>query len=478
MSLKQKAIKGVIWTILEAWGRRIFSYVVFFTLARILAPEDFGLIALATTVISFANIFVNQGFTKALVQRSELEAEHLDTAFWTNLSLGIIFALITFGSSTAIANIYEQPKLRSIICWLSLTFIIGAFRQVQEAVLTRKLRFKALAIRSISVSFFGGLVGIVAAFSGLGVWSLVIQQLLGETLGVAVLWKASDWTPRFKFSLYHLKELFNFGINLVGISLVNFVTVNADNLLIGYFLGATALGYYALAYKIYDLIVRLLAGTTQTIAFPILSKKQEDTEFVRNAFYNVVEFTSILALPVCVTIILLSPQIITVFLGEEWLPILRTMQILTLLSVYQCLFYFKQIVVISLGKPSWILYKKALEATIDTVLFYFVVRQGIAFVATAYAIRCLLFSPIIIIMMQKLINLNINIYFKKCTKSLIGCFSIVCCLLISQYYIPDSTNLKLELMISCLFSTVAYIMTMFFVAPEYFVRLKGYYRLL
>ena len=166
-----------MWTVLESWGRRIFSYVVFFTLARLLLPEDFGLIALATTFISFASIFATQGFTTALVQRSELEPEHLDTAFWSNLSLGVLFTLITVGSSGFIAKIYHQPKLKLVICWLSLIFIINAFKQVQEAVLTRQLCFKVLAIRSLVVSFIGGIAGIIAAFSGLGVWSLIVHNL-------------------------------------------------------------------------------------------------------------------------------------------------------------------------------------------------------------------------------------------------------------------------------------------------------------
>lgn len=466
MTLKQKAIKGVMWNVLESWCRRIFSYVVFFTLARLLLPEDFGLIALATTFISFASIFVNQGFTTALVQRSELELAHLDTAFWTNLSLGIVFTLATVGFSGFIAEAYQQPKLSSVICWLSLVFLINAFKQVQEAVLTRKLCFKLLAIRSLVVSCIGGIAGIIAAFSGLGVWSLVVQQLLGETLGVIVLWQASDWRPGLKFSLKHLNELFSFGINLVGISLLNFVTSNSDNLLIGYFLGPVALGYYTLAYKVYQLILQLLTSIADKVAMPIFSRIQENLELLRSAFYRVIQLTSLLAFPLCIGTVILAPEIIAVMFGENWLPSVPVMQILGIVGVLHCVFQFKVTVITALGKPSWVMWSSALNAFADFLLFAFVVRWGIVAVALAYALRTYLLSPIRLWMIYKLAHINIKTYLSQYIAPFLGSLAMITSIFAIKYFLSSLIGLRATLIISILSAMFTYGLVIALIAPQ------------
>jgi PST family polysaccharide transporter len=477
MNLKKQAVKGVIWSVLESWGRRIFTYIVFFLLARLLKPEDFGLIALATTFVSFANIFVNQGFTTALIQREKLDPEHLDTAFWTNLALGFVFTLVSIVAAGLIVDLYKQSQLKLVIAWLSLSFLINAFKQVQEAILTRQFCFKVLAIRSFTVTFVGGIAGIVAAVLGLEVWSLVIQQLVGETLGVIVLWQASDWRPRFKFSIKHWQELFSFGINLVGISLLSFITTNSDNLLIGYFLGSVELGYYTLGYKIYQLILQLLSSITEKVALPIFSRMQTEMELLRNSVYRVTQLTSLFAFPVCFGVIVLAPELVPVVFGEKWLPSIPIMQILGFVGVLHCVFQFKVTLITAMGKPWWIMWSSCLNAITDFIFFAVAVHWGIVAVAAAYAIRTYCFSPIRLWMLYQLTGIKLRKYFCQYTAPLLSSLGMIITVIGTKYLLQDWLSITSILVVSTAIAVITYVTIIFLVAPQLFKQTKDLLKL-
>ncbi|MCY7278519.1 MAG: oligosaccharide flippase family protein, partial [Phormidesmis sp. CAN_BIN44] len=189
MTLQQKAVKGIAWSFIQSYGNQVITLVVFLLLARLLTPEVFGLIALANIFINFIQIFLDQGLGEAIVQRKELEPEHLDTAFWTNVASGAILMSIGLLSADLVAQFFHEPKLSSVIRWLSLSLIIGSLNVVQRALLRRNLAFKTLAIRTLIASLVAAVVGIIMAFQGLGVWSLVGMTLTERIIGTAILWK-------------------------------------------------------------------------------------------------------------------------------------------------------------------------------------------------------------------------------------------------------------------------------------------------
>ena len=211
MSIKQKAIQGIIWSAIQGWGSQAISLIVFFLLARLLSPEDFGLVALANVFITFMQIFLDQGFAQALIQSKELEPEHLDTAFWTNIITAIVLSLIGITYADFIAIFFKHRELTPVIQVLCILFLINAFSSVQQSLLQREFNFKAIAIRHLFGMIISGIVGVVMALNNLGVWSLVGQKVVYELVGSCVLWTASNWRPKFRFSLTHFGELFNFG---------------------------------------------------------------------------------------------------------------------------------------------------------------------------------------------------------------------------------------------------------------------------
>jgi len=245
MSIGRKAVKGALWSVIQKLGNQIISLVVFFLLARLLGPKTFGLVAFADVFVVFMKVFTDQGFAQATVQRQELEQEHLDTAFWTNLGITAGLTLVGIAGASVVADQFNQPAIAPVICWLSLGFLLSAFNSVQEAIFTRRMAFKALALRSMVAQLIGGIVGIAMAFGGFSVWSIVGQRLANEGVKSIVLWWMSDWQPGLKVSWRHFRELFAFGVNILGFNILGFFNRRSDDFLIGYFLGPVALGYYA-----------------------------------------------------------------------------------------------------------------------------------------------------------------------------------------------------------------------------------------
>ena len=241
--LRHRAIKGVKWTLIQSLAAQLSTFVIFLVLARLLTPEDFGVVALAHVSVSVFKLFVGQGLSAAIVQRSEVEPEHLDTVFWLNAALGLVAVLIVVGLAGWFAEIYEQQDIEAIMLWLSIGLLFTALSPVQESILRRRLNFRSLALRTMVGEPVGGAVGITMAVMGFGFWSLVARELVASSVRLLILWFSSDWRPQFRVSLRHLKDLLGFGLNMLGANVLSFANKQLDNFLVGYFLGVAALGY-------------------------------------------------------------------------------------------------------------------------------------------------------------------------------------------------------------------------------------------
>ena len=468
MSLKQKAIKGVIWSAIENWGRQAISFGVFFLLARLLGPETFGLVALASIFLAFVQVFLDQGLSQAIIQRHELEEEHLDTAFWTNLSLSVPLTIVSIACAGLVANFYNEPQLTPIIRCLSLSFILASLSSVQNAILQRKLAFKVLAIRSVVAMLIGGIVGVTMAFMGFGVWSLVGQQLVSSLTQVLVLWWVSDWRPGFKISKKHFKELFSFGINVLGINLLNFFNRRSDDFLIGYFLGAVALGYYSIAYRLLLIMTQLLTSITSKVAMPTFSRLQQDLPRLRRAFYTATQFTSLVSFPAFLGMSALAPELVRSLFGEQWLSSIKLMQILAFIGILHSVYYFNGNIIMAMGKPSWKLVLNSLNAVTNIIGFYVAVRWGIVAVAASYVIRGYILSPLPLLAIRKLTNIDLKIYFGQFIPPVIASMGMVATIFLTKYLLSDYLNLYSLLAVCILVGCLVYVMIIALIARQLF----------
>ncbi|WP_392531334.1 lipopolysaccharide biosynthesis protein [Nostoc sp. C117] len=467
-NLRKQAVKGVFWSALDSWGRQIISLGVFLILARLLGPETFGIVALSTIFLNFLQVFLDQGLSQAIVQREDLEKEHLDTAFWTNLGVSGLAAILSIACAGLIAELFKEPQITPIIRYLSLGFIISAFSSVQEAIFQRKLAFKSLAIRSLIAVIIGGIVGVTMAFMGFGVWSLVGQQLTNSLIQVLVLWWVSDWRPGLRFSPKHFKELFAFGVNVMGINLFNFLSRRSDDFLIGYYLGSIALGYYTVAYRLLLILTQLLTSVIVKVSLPAFSRLQSEPERLRNALYKGIQLTSLITFPGFMATVILAPEIVTVVFGQKWTPSIPVMQVLNLIGILYAYFYFNGSVIMAVGKPSWKLALDFLQAVSNVVAFALSVQWGIVAVAAAYVIRGYLMVPLNIWVLWKLIRIDVSTYLAQGIVPLIGTTIMLAAIFSVKYLLSNFISSYAILAISIIVGIVVYCVAILLIAPKLF----------
>lgn len=427
-SLKQKAMAGVAWSFVEKWGQQGITFVVFLILSRLLTPETFGLVASATVFTAFVQILLDQGLLEAVVQRDTLDKEHLDTAFWAALMMGGVLTIIGVAGADLVARFFSEPELTLVVQALSLNFTIKGLSSTQQAILQRDLKFKALSIRTLAGIATGGIVGVVMAFSGYGVWSLVAMTLTQHGVSTLLLWILSDWRPSLTFSRQHYVELMSFGINVLGSRFLSYFNRRSDNLIIGFYLGSTLLGYYTVAYRLLPMTILLVVGITSSIAFPVFSRIQDDPERLRHAFYKATRLTALVAFPACLGLSVLAPELVVALFGEQWEPSGPVLRVLALIGIVHSLQLFQGSLVRALGKPQWQFWTMLASAVLNVIGFLIAVRWGITAVAVAYVIRGYLLSPLLLLLVRRLIDLDLKKYVAQLIPSLIS--ALLMCLVI------------------------------------------------
>lgn len=386
--------RATFWSGLERTVNRLATLAIFIMLGRLLAPEHFGLAALAGAFTSLVEIFVDQGFSKALVQRRSLSRAALDTAFWTAAATGVGLTAAGVLAAPLVAQVLGEQTLVGVIRWLSAGFLFTALSTTQQALLQRAFAFRTLAVRRLSATVVGGVVGIALAAQGAGVWALVGQTLARALVGTVVLWAAASWRPGLAVSRGEFAELFRFGVNVVGIEFLNFFTRQGDSLLIGTVLGPVALGYYTVATRVLSVMIEVLVGTINQVVTPTFSRLQDDPAATRRAFYGAIRLCQAVALPAFVGVAVLAPELLTVAFGPRWAPSAPVLQALALLGGIQSSTYFDRGVLFAAGRPH-IELRLTLAATIgNLVAFALAMPWGIVGIAVALLVRSLVFWPI------------------------------------------------------------------------------------
>ncbi|MEA5465668.1 MOP flippase family protein [Leptothoe sp. PORK10 BA2] len=467
MSLRQKAIRGAKWSALEKWGAQLVSITIFLLLARLLGAEAFGLVALANVFMYFMQIFLDQGFAQAIIQKDELEPEHLDTAFWTSVLMGLVFLLAVFSGAGVVANFYSEPELAPIIRWMSISFLFAGLSSVQSAILQRNMQFKIFAARSLVATVACGIAGLGSALMGLGIWSLVIKEIVFGFTGAVMLWSSSAWRPRLRFSPKHFKELFSYGINIIGLNFLSFFNLRSDDMLIGYFLGPVALGYYSVAYRLLLIMIKLLTTVTTQVALPTFSRMQEDPERMRKTFYKVTQYTSLVSFPAFIGMAILAPELIQALFGAEWMPSVPVMRILAFSGILQSVYQFNGTILLSIGKPSWNLGLQCLSMLCNITVFVFLVHWGIVAVAIGLVIGGYVFSPIPLLLIKKIIHINLGRYLLQFLPPLISSAVMAIGLFVMRYTVEDwLLSDTLILVMGVVLGSLVYVFALASVSPK------------
>lgn len=349
-SLKEKTIAGMLWSSVGRIGTMLINFLSNLVLARLLMPDDFGCIAMLYVFIAVSAIFVNGGLGSALIQRKD--PTHLDytTVFYWNLVFSLVFYALLFFSSPLIANFYAMPQLSAVLRVQSLTLLIQAFAIVPATQLQKQLRFKELSVRNLIASSLGTVIGIVMAFCGLGVWSLVASAIVSSIASVLLLWRMSDWRPTWEFSFASLKSLFSFGGLMLLSSLVETIYTNIQRLIIGKVFTAADLGYYNQAKKLEEVPTTTLSTIVNEVSFPIFAQLQDDRERLNAALRKNIKAVTYLNFPLMLLLIVVAHPVITLLYTAKWEAAVPYFQILCLTGAIYTLNTLNTNIIKSLGK--------------------------------------------------------------------------------------------------------------------------------
>ena len=384
MTLKTKTIRGIKWTGIARGSQQTLQIVIIIVLARLLLPEDFGIIAMAMVFTGLIAIFNDFGIGIAIIQKQNLTDEELSSIFWFSICIGLLATLFTIAVSPLIAAFYKKDILIPLIALMSLGFFFTACSTVQQSLLMKEMNFKKLALIEILSALIGGMVAIYLAYKGYGVWSLAWQTLTTSFITTGLLWMGRKWTPLFRVNYNGIRTILRFSLHLLGFRILDYFSSNVDYLMIGRFLGAEALGYYTLAYRLMINPLQNISKVVSRVLFPAFSEIQEDNERFRSAYLRSTKFIAIVTLPIMFGLFAVANEFILTFFGAKWAPAIFIIKVLCIVGIFQSTASTVGQIYLAKGKTDWMLLWSVLVICVIIGAIWIGIRWDIKGVAIAY----------------------------------------------------------------------------------------------
>lgn len=393
-TMGRQAARGVVWITFQALVVRLSGVVIFLVLARLLLPVEFGLLAAAQVFVALSRALAEAGLSRTLVQKPTLRAAHLDSAFLVSAIIGAVLALLMAASAPLVADLYNLPRLTPVLLALSVVPLLVGMSNVPDAILSRQLMFRALAVRGMYSVVSAGAVGIALAFLGAGAWALVAQVVTQAVVAFVVLWVSAGWKPGREWEGPAIRELLGFGSHVVGISLLNFFNRRAGELLIGVVLGPIALGLYAVAMRVLTLSLDLLINSVNKIAWPVFSRVADQPERLRRAYLRSVAITTLCAFPGFTILGLFGNPLTPLLFGQQWTHAGPLMTALAFIGPVQSIALFNNGMLLATGYSRRALAWTAMLAVANFLAFAGSVAFGVLVVGIAYVAVNWLLLPV------------------------------------------------------------------------------------
>lgn len=333
-NLREKTAKGVGWGFIESFAGTGIIALVNIVLARLLSPADFGIIGMTTIFITLSTSLVDSGFTGALTRKKSVSKDDLNSVFYFNLLISTLLYFILFFSAPAIAGFFREPLLVPVIRFLSLSLFVTALSIVQKITLVRKLDFKTQALASTISSLISGIISIILAVKGYGLWSLVALQLSRLTFQTVALWIFSGWIPSLSFSWRSFRESFSFGSKLLLTSVISVIWTEIYSIIIGKIYNSSTLGQYNRAEKFKNLVTSNVSIVMQKVSYPVLSSIMDQSERQTRAYRKVVKTTVLISFTAVMGLAAVSEAFILTLVGDQWIPAIGYLRILAFSGLF------------------------------------------------------------------------------------------------------------------------------------------------
>ena len=401
--LAHRAVSGVRWGLVSTSSQQILRVVFTVAVARMIGPSDFGIAATAAIYVGVTALFIDSGFGAALVQKSEIDDDDVGSVFWINMFVGAAMVVVTLVSAPWIADYFHTPELTAVLRVSSILVVINAFDVVPTAILNRALAWRPMAISQTVGVLIGGVASVVAAAMGAGYWAVVIQAIVIGVVDTGIL-IAYTGAPPMKASLRRIRELWSFTWGLMGSRSLRYFSENIDNVLVGRYLGTADLAFYALAYRLLKLPVRLIGQVVNQVALPAFSRMQDDLKRLRHWFLTASRTMATGSYGPVVLGVLLMPDLIPLLFGREWEPAVLPTQLLALVSMRQMVMMLIGPLFQAVGKTHQLFYWTIVAVAANVTGIVIGLQWGIVGVAAGVTISMYVLAPLQIAVAARLIG--------------------------------------------------------------------------
>lgn len=384
--LKDKAISGVKWNAIGRFSTQGVNFVIGLILARLLSPSDYGVVGMVGIFFAIAQTFIDSGFGSALIRKNDCDEKDYSTAFYFNIIVGAICCLILIAISSFIADFFDTPILKSLIKVMSLNMLINSFGIVQSAKLTAAVDFKSQAKISLITAVISGLSGVLMAYNGLGVWSLVLQNLIAAVVRVICLFYATKWRPEILFSKESFKYLFGFGSKILTASLLHTIYMNLTTLLIGKFYSPKDLGFYSRGEHLANFPSTSITGILQGVTYPVLAKMQDNDERLITSYRKLISMTSMVIFFGMFLLAAIAKPLIVTLLTDKWLDAVIYLQVFCFAYMFDHICSLNLNILYVKGYSNLVLRLEVIKKTISIAMLVAAIPFGVLAICISRAL--------------------------------------------------------------------------------------------
>lgn len=427
-NLKQKTKKGLYWSAASNFANQGMRFVFGLILARMLSPDAYGVIGMLTVFLCVVQVFIDCGFSQALIAKQDRTQKDFSTEFFFNIGVGLIGYCLLFISAPFIAEFYNMPLLTSVLRVVGLGVIINSLCVVQSAQFAIRLDFKTPAKLAVITNMFSGVVGIFLAYCGYGVWALVFQQIAGNFLNGILLWILAGWRPTFEFSRDSFRYLWSYGSKILASSLIQQVYDNLYPLVIGKFFSARQLGLYSRAQGFATLPSSNISGILGNVSFPILSKINNDFLRLMRLYRQMIETAAFIIFPLMLGLFAIADPLVKVLLNQQWYDCIIILQLLCCALLWQPISAINLSILKVIGRTDIILKLEIIKRIAGIVSIVCSIPFGIIGMCIGYIILYMFCFILNTIYISKITNTPLSLYFKDIMPPLLA--SIAMCIIV------------------------------------------------
>lgn len=406
--LSKQAVQSTVWAYGSFVSGKLLVFVSTIILARLLLPSEFGLMGYCLIAMQYLDILNGFGVGHAIIARRDKVEEAANAAIVVGLASGMVLFVLAWFGAPLLAAFFEDDRVTNLFRALAVVIPISAIGAVPSALIQRSLRFKAKFVPDIGRSIAKGVISVVLAWQGFGVWSLIVGQIAGEVVATLVLFALAGWRPTTRFDRRVTREVMGFGSHIISIGIAGAIITNLDYLLVGKVLGAAALGLYTFAYRIPDLIIRNTNFVIGKVAFPLLAQVQSDTDELKLAYGTMLRYVSLFTIPAGIGLALIAPRFIDVFFPDRWEPATVVMQLISLSLAISAVGHLPGIIYKAINRPEILNWLSVIKLIATGGVLWYCVRLGISGVAAGQVALAVFFVVIDMVVVARVLGFSIR----------------------------------------------------------------------